>query len=160
MATRPFDSGGGIINRDGVLNITNSTVSGNVVSGNYGSNNGGGILNRGGDMTLNNVTVTNNTAFGSGSASGVKRAGGTINVKNTIIAGNVNNATVPDTVTNGSGFVSQGYNLIGNVGVTTSVFSQTGDQTGTSAAPLNPMLADLANNGDADAQAFHGQSGD
>ena len=71
-----------------------------------------------------------------------------------IIAGNVSNSTLPD-VTNsntgniGSGFVSQGYNLIGNVGAQISVFSQTGDQTGNSTTPLNPMLAVLANNGSA-----------
>ena len=152
-ATRPFNNSGGIVSQ-GTLNITNSTISGNVSSGN-GSNNGGGIRNAGtGTTTLNNVTVTDNTAFGSGSASGVQRTDGTINVKNSIIAGNVSNSTLPD-VTNsntgniGSGFVSQGYNLIGNVGAQISVFSQTGDQTGNSTTPLNPMLAVLANNGGA-----------
>ncbi len=43
-------------------------------------------------------------------------------------------------------FVSQGHNLIGNVDGVTG-FNGVGDQIGTTAAPLNPHLAPLADNG-------------
>ena len=134
---------GGGIDGGGTVNVTNSTISGNTVTG-TGGNTGGGIAFFGGTVTLTNATITNNTAAGANSASGVYRDGGTINSNNTIIAANVNNSTVPDV--SGAGFVSQGYNLIGNVGTVTA-FNQTGDQTGTSAAPLDPNLGPLQNNG-------------
>jgi hypothetical protein len=44
-------------------------------------------------------------------------------------------------------FTSQGYNLIGNPGDYSAVFSQPGDQKGTKAAPLDPGLAPLGNYG-------------
>lgn len=144
---------GGIDNASGILNVTNSTISGNVTNGTDG-NNGGGIRNSIGAIigitTLTNATITNNSAAGNNSASGVINTNGTVNVKNTIIAGDVNNATVPDVFNNagtyGSGFVSQGYNLIGNVGAMTG-FTAPGDQTGTFAAQIDPSLASLADNG-------------
>ncbi len=132
----------------GVLNVTNSTISGNFANDGDGSN-GGGIWNQG-TATLTNATIANNSAAGANSASGVYRFNGTINVKNTIIAANVNNAATPDvfSTANAGSFVSQGYNLIGNVGAVPN-FTQTGDHTGTNAAPLNPMLAALTNNASA-----------
>ncbi len=84
-------------------------------------------------MTLTNCTVTANEGPGvSGGAS----------VSNTIIAGNAG-AAGPDV--SGS-FISQGYNLVGNVGVV-SGFTAAGDKAGTSAAPINPRLGPLADNG-------------
>ena len=141
---------GGINTRGtaGVLNVTNSTISGNFANDGSG-NNGGGIWNQA-TATLINTTIANNSAAGPNSASGVNRFGGTINVKNTIIAANAGNAATPDvfSTANAGSFVSQGYNLIGNVGAVTA-FTQTGDQTGTAAAPLDPMIAPLATNGGA-----------
>ena len=88
------------------------------------------------NLTSNNSANTINNTF----AGGVVVDSGTVNVRNTIIAGNTN-ITNPDV----SGtFVSQGYNLIGN----------TTGSTGFSAASndiLNPAggasLGALANNG-------------
>ncbi|HVF71788.1 MAG TPA: choice-of-anchor Q domain-containing protein, partial [Chthoniobacterales bacterium] len=133
--------GGGVNNTSGAtLNLRNSTVSGNTSSGN---NSAGGVVNNG-TANITSSTITNNTATGSGSASGVISAGGTATVGNTLIAANVNNATIPDV--SGTSFVSQGYNFIGNRGTVTT-FNQTGDQTGTAAPPLDPKLAPLGNNG-------------
>jgi len=67
-------------------------------------------------------------------------------VRNSIIAGNVNNSSQPDVIV--SGFIpltSNGYNLIGNPGTVT--FNSTGDQKGTPLTPLNPRLGPLAVNG-------------
>lgn len=117
--------------------ISNSTISGNT--GRFG----GGIelISLVSDL-LTNSTVTNNTTTEVTGASGV-RGGGTVTVRSTIIAGNVNNTTNPDVT---GSFISSGYNLIGNAGTVTD-FNQIGDQTGTGASPINPRLDPLGNYG-------------
>jgi hypothetical protein len=117
---------------NGLLNLSNSTVSGNATT-----RNGGGIAialaDQPNTVNLNNVTITNNTAgstgggvfslflHGPGSAPGL----GVFNVKNTVIAGNTGpSALGPDC----SGpLVSFGHNLIQNP----TGCSVTGDITGT-----------------------------
>ncbi|HEX9000675.1 MAG TPA: choice-of-anchor Q domain-containing protein, partial [Blastocatellia bacterium] len=134
---------GGIISV-GTLTATNSTLSGNSVPN--GNNNGGGLWTFG-PATITNCTITNNLAAGSNSAGGVLRTDGTTTILNSLIAANQNNNTVPDVLATGNtGITSTGFNLIGNVGTVTA-FNQTGDQTGTGAAPLNPVLGALGNNG-------------
>ena len=131
----------GGINTDSITDVSNSTISGNI-----SQTDGGGIFNSG-SLTITNSTITNNSAAGTNSAGGVRRfGGGTVNIRNSIIAGNVNNATQPDVVASGgTGITSNGFNLIGNRGAIT--FNQTGDQSGTGASPLNPLLGALQNNG-------------
>ena len=68
---------------------------------------------------------------------------GTVNARNSLIAGNSSRISAPDVR---GAFISQGRNLIGN-GSGSSGFTGTGDQVGTSGSPINPMLAPLANNG-------------
>lgn len=132
-----------------LFSLTNCTVSGNRVIGGL-ADYAGGIYN-GGNLTITNSTITDNEVMGGSNA----RAGGvisaasgvTLTVRNSIIAGNRNNANIADVrIENGGTFTSSGYNLIGNRGAV-STFNQTGDQTGTSAALINPQLAALANNG-------------
>ncbi|MGI9088922.1 MAG: choice-of-anchor Q domain-containing protein [Chthoniobacterales bacterium] len=121
-------------NSGGVLNLTNVTISGNQ------SANGGGI-NNSGTVTANSLTVTNNSGgFGGGGVSN----GGTFNVRNTIIAGN-SSAVAANADASGT-FASQGYNLIGKADGA-SGFTAVGDQTGTVALPLNPLLGTFGNNG-------------
>ena len=79
-----FGSGGGIDN-DGTKTLNNCTVSGNTANGG-----GGGIFNNG-TMTLTNCTVSGNTANGSGG--GIAVSGGTVTLRNSIVAGNVQQAT-------------------------------------------------------------------
>lgn len=145
---------GGIDFSGGSLVITNSTISGNSSLG--GNTNAGGIWSNN-NTTITNSTITNNIANGTNSGGGIyKNIGLAIIVRNSIIAANQNNATIPDV---SGGFNSGGYNLIGNVGTATG-FNQPTDQTGSnplfensdgkSLAPsaiFDPMLAPLANNG-------------
>jgi len=89
--------GGGIFETVGldVVDVINSTISGNFSTGN-----GGGIYVQSGFMFLYNVTVTENQAnsdeTGSASGGGVYNAAGTFNFANSIIANNqLIVATVP-----------------------------------------------------------------
>jgi CSLREA domain-containing protein len=134
-------AGGGIDNSAGTLNLTNSTISGNTSSNS--SHGGGGIFN-GGTVNVTNSTISGNNS-GGGSGGGLDNEVGTVNVKSSIIALNTTTGTGPDVMGN---FVSAGFNLIGKRDGSAG-FTEATDQTGTIAAPLNPMLdpAGLQNNG-------------
>ncbi|MCA1637887.1 MAG: carboxypeptidase regulatory-like domain-containing protein [Acidobacteria bacterium] len=129
--------GGGIDHSIGRLNILNSTISNN--SDNTAQI-GGGIINFA-PMTLNNVTISNNTATVRG---GGLRDNVIADVRNTIIANN----TAPSGSDVDGAFTSLGNNLIGNstdsTGFTNGV---NGDIVGTAAAPINPLLGPLQDNG-------------
>jgi hypothetical protein len=155
---RGAGSGGGIEN-DGVLTLTDSTVSGNettmsfgggianggtatltnvTVSGNRSAGDSGGIDNDGASMTLNNVTVSGNTA-GTGSGGGIHRESGQLNIRNSIIAGNVDTGGEnPDC--SGSP-TSLGNNFIGTT-LGCAYTPAAGDKVGG-----NPLLGALADNG-------------
>jgi CSLREA domain-containing protein len=136
--------GGGLFNSAGAgANLMNSTVSGNRAN-----DSGGGL--QGGAATLSNVTITANVADsdanGTGDGGGV--AATTLSVRNSIIAGNTDASPPPAAVTPDCSATvnSQGYNLIGNdAGCTVAVGP--GDKIGTGAAPIDPRLGLLANNG-------------
>ncbi|HEX8248464.1 MAG TPA: FG-GAP-like repeat-containing protein [Pyrinomonadaceae bacterium] len=129
---------GGGIDAGGTLTVINSTISGNGGNTTLG---GGIFISCGGGCAplITNSTITDNEGRADG-AGGIF-TGSVTRVSNSIIAGNRNSSTVPD-VGGGGGFISLGYNLIGNPGSITT-FNQTGDQTGV----LNPLLAALAMNG-------------
>jgi hypothetical protein len=143
--------GGGIYNDNGTVEVTNSTLSGNQATNPGGS--GAGIYNKAGTVTLTNSTLSGNIANPSttdfagiilpvpGSGGGIWN-GGTLNVKNTIVAQN-NAATGPDVF---GSFASGGYNLIGD-GTGSTGFTAVGDRVGTAAAPIDPLLNPLADNG-------------
>jgi len=148
-ATGAGNTSGGIDFYGLTLNITNSTISGNVATGTDATS--GGMWIGGGDtVTVINSTITNNFASGPDSASGIILERllpyATISLKNTIVAGGVKNKQTPD-VGGRPAFTSQGNNLIGNPGEMSAVFSQPGDQKGTSNQPLDPRLAPLGNYG-------------
>ncbi|MBI2806879.1 MAG: hypothetical protein HYX68_18015 [Planctomycetes bacterium] len=129
--------GVGLFNNGGTVNITNTTVS---------NNSAGGINSRnGGTTTLLNCTITNNGPAGSNNeGAGLFVQGGTVNIKNTIVAGNINNYDVSGVVQ------SQGNNLIGNIGTNGQGFTNfvRGDRVGGGANPiLDAMLGPLQNNG-------------
>ncbi len=142
-----FDGGaGGIYSNDGTLTITNSTISGNLKRNAH--DNGGGIWTNS-LTTITNSTITNNEGnyLSSSDASGIFAEGSMVTIRSTIIAANVNNPTVPDVVAGfAGGFISGGWNLIGNVGAVTT-FNFLGDQKGTGLLPLNPMLDPLGDYG-------------
>ncbi|HEX9003298.1 MAG TPA: choice-of-anchor Q domain-containing protein [Blastocatellia bacterium] len=140
-----FTSGGIDSSSTGSVTLLNTTISGNSVTGADGSNGGGLWTNS--PTTITNCTITNNSAAGASSAGGVRRHDGTMTTRNSIIAANQNNSTMPDVIAaNDTGITSSGFNLIGNRGTVTA-FNQTGDLTGTGTAPLNPVIGALANNG-------------
>lgn len=129
--------------------LTNSTVSGNRVVGGLADYAGG--IYSGGNLIITNSTITDNEVTGGSNAraGGVLSASGgvSLTVRNSIIAQNRGNATIADVRNeNGGTFTSSGSNLIGNRGNVTT-FNQPGDQTGTGAVPLNPLLSPLNNNG-------------
>jgi uncharacterized delta-60 repeat protein len=131
-------SGGAISNINSTLLLINSTISGNT-AGNFG---GGAIRQTGGSSTLVNTTITNNTA--TGNVGGITVNSGSFTVGNSIIAAN-QFASAPDLI---GTFSSQGNNLIGaSNGTNGFVNGLKGDIVGTIAAPLNPRLGALANNG-------------
>ncbi len=123
------------------LSMTNCTVSDNAADGI-----GGGIrqgANATTDLTLTNCTIAGNSSNGNGG--GINRSFGTLTMKNTIIAKN-NNATNPDISSTGGTITSNGYNIVGNN--TGAAFAAgPADQIGTSASPIDPLLAPLAFNG-------------
>lgn len=137
----------GAISNTGDMTILNSTISGNTTTGNAASSSAG-IHTQQGAMSIINSTITNNASDGAGSAGGIICLFECVtNIRNTIIAGNQNSAAFPDVVIGSNGVItSGGFNLIGNRGATT-VFNQTGDQTGTDTSPINPQLAPLSYNG-------------
>jgi CSLREA domain-containing protein len=134
--------GGGIANTStGTLVLTNVTISGNRAE-----NDSGGLdQGPGGQANLNNVTITGNTADtnGNGGGGGGVVAKGTVNLRNTIIAGN-NDISEPGVGASPNCIgspISQGNNLIA-------------DRTGCAFAPrggdltnVKPLLGPLANNG-------------
>lgn len=140
---------GAAIDNIGTLNVTNSTISGN--SANSGADNSGGIWNSIGSVTLVNSTLTSNSAAGNGSVGAIYMYSGSLNIKNTIVAGNSGTAVPNIRKFNGT-VTSQGFNLIGdNTGVTTEFPAGTpnanNDYVGTSGTPLNPLLDSLDNYG-------------
>ncbi|HKF54249.1 MAG TPA: HYR domain-containing protein, partial [Blastocatellia bacterium] len=141
----PGGSGGGIYNaQSATLTVTNSTISGNSTSdGGFG---GGIYNNQNATLTVTNSTVTGNTAGAFGGQGGGIQAFAGCTLKASIIAGNSADGTGPDV--NGT-VTSEGFNVIGKTDGSSGWLS-TGvnkDQLGTSAAPLDPKLGPLQNNG-------------
>ncbi|UCC59494.1 MAG: sortase [Dehalococcoidia bacterium] len=118
--------GGGIRADWSPLTIINSSISGNTATG--GS--GGGIYVGTTIASITSSTITNNT--GSGSGQGISNNGGTVTVRNSIIAGHPGDNDCLDVT-------SDGYNLEGG---TSCNFTGTGDQQNT-----DPLLDPLADNG-------------
>ncbi len=144
-ANTAYINGGGIFN-EGTMFVTNSTVSGNgKILGEFGEEGTGtgGIGNTGTVMIVNS-TITDNQSIQPSSESGIQNDGGSMTIRNSIVAGNRNNSNFADVK---GAFVSEGYNLIGNVGAATGFVAN--DLKGTSSAILNPRLSTLGNFGGA-----------
>jgi len=89
-------------------------------------------------------------ASGAGDGGGIRRASGTVTVKNTLMAGNTDASSGTKHPDCSGTFTTQGYNLIGiNTGCSGFTNGVNGDQVGTSGSLLNPQLGPLANNGGA-----------
>jgi CSLREA domain-containing protein len=139
------NNGGGIASFSSLV-LVNTTVSGNSTGAETAGIGGGVFVFN--FATLINCTVTGNSTPGD-NANGVGGFGSVITLSNTIVAGNgdsPNDKDIENLLFSAPTFVSLGHNLIGNAdGV--SAFNGVGDQIGTTAAPLNPHLGPLADNG-------------
>ncbi|MDR9404177.1 MAG: Hint domain-containing protein [Halothece sp. Uz-M2-17] len=149
---------GGAIRNDGVLSLVNSTLSGNTAT-----NGGGGIAitrdpndpsnpSYQGTAYITNSTITDNDVSGSTYGGGGIGNVGTLSLTNSIVAGNVDNDDIQDSVTvldpntfqqvtvNGTN-IDGGHNLIGNGDNADNggvfVDGNNGNLIGTSASPIN-----------------------
>ncbi|MEI6653274.1 MAG: choice-of-anchor D domain-containing protein [Verrucomicrobiota bacterium] len=142
-------SGGGIYNASGaILTTTNSTIANNSAA------NGGGIYSAGGS-TLTQTTVTGNA--GTSGGGGMSFISGTATLRNSLIAQNTA-PSGPDIQRVSGTLSSVGANLIGDNSTVTAEFPA-GPLHGTAAAPVNPLLGPLADNGGPTlTRAFQGNS--
>ncbi len=130
--------------------ITDSTITGNLALNNADVNGGGIDAEQTGDLALQNDTINANFA---GNGGGIFWPGfaGTFTVANTIIAANTiaGDGTGPDADNPAGSFTDRGGNLIGvsGAGSGNTGFSAATTQTGSVAAPLNPLLGALQSNG-------------
>jgi hypothetical protein len=129
--------------------ITSTTITGNSALNNSGAN-GGGIEAPAaftGTLTLLDDTINGNYATSGG---GIFWDGttGTIALENTLVAGNFA-GTGPDANNPAGTFTDMGGNLIGvsGAGSGNTGFTASNTLTGTVAAPLDPKLGPLQNNG-------------
>ncbi len=162
--------GGGLSNEDdGVMTVTNSTISDNTanngggirnvetasltivnttISGNSVTFFGGGIVNQGSaTLTLSNATISGNQAPGS-SGGGIWN-NATVDAQNTLIAANTatNGRDIFDNGGTGT-FNSLGHNLIGvSDGASGFTNGVNGDIIGSSGTPIDAMLGPLQDNG-------------
>ncbi|MGH7644010.1 MAG: choice-of-anchor Q domain-containing protein, partial [Gemmatimonadales bacterium] len=133
------------------IDVTNTTFTGNAAG-----RDGGAIYQGGGTLRLRNVTVAANRVFeGRGGGLWMADSYAGADMKHTILAGN-RDATgeapdcfapnPPSNPPSPTQLTSLGYNLVGD-STGCRFLAATGDQVGTAAAPLDVMLADLADNG-------------
>ena len=143
----PASTFGGGVDNSGSMTITNCTISGNssVATGDFSVDTGsGGGISNGGDLQITSSTIAHN------SASGDIGVGGGINgfeptrTDSSIIA--LNSALVGPDFTGAGGLQSMGYNIVGN-NADAVIGSQPTDQIGNPAAPIDPLLGPLADNG-------------
>ncbi len=127
--------GGGLWN-NGTATLTDCTIGGNS------ANEGGGVYAYG-RLTLTACTVSGNSADLGGGIALPSGANSRATIGDTIVAANAA-STSPDiygTVAN-----DRGYNLIGD-GTGASGVGAAGDQVGTAASPIDPLLATLGDYG-------------
>ncbi len=137
---------GNSVTRDGggiSSSQANLTVTGSTISGNSAGNNGGGIWNVLGNVTVVGSTVSGNSAGGDGG--GIRHFGSSLALllSHTIVAGNTRGASEANDVT-GGGIVA--FSLIG-VDTGATITDNGGNLIGTAAAPIDPLLGPLADNG-------------
>ena len=132
--------GGGILALGGVA-ITSSTISGNSATAQ-----GGGIWTNDSPSMIRFSTIYNNRVASAGDGGGVTVSGLTL-IDHAIIARNgVGPSGQPTTHDDIRGAVDVRFSLIGN-GTGVQINDLGGNIVGSSAQPINPMLAPLADNG-------------
>jgi fibronectin-binding autotransporter adhesin len=141
------NEGGGLYNKGAPLDtlwrgIATATITDCTISGNS-ANEGGGVEVVGSKpssvLTLTASTVSGNSASTEGGGIYIYAdfAVAAVTISDTIVAGN-SAGTGPDVA--GAISLDQGFNLIGD-GDGASGFTAVGDQVGTTASPIDPLLA-------------------
>lgn len=123
-----------------LITFGNSTLRRVTVSGNTADNPALSLL---GNTSLFDCTIVGNRTSVPGSTGGVL-GNAQVRIQNSVIADNTGG--MPTAQDLSGNFQSLGHNLIGAVGSSTA-FNQSGDQTGTGANPLNPVLSPLSRHG-------------
>ncbi len=150
-------AGGGIHSFASPGSTAATMLSNSTISGNRAKSHGGGLLSTSGfqgisSLILNNVTITANTADSDGNGDGdggglFTNPGEDVIIRNSLIAGNSDGGgESPDCGGSWPADASAGYNLLGSAEGCDFV-PAAGDQTGTNADPLNPLLGLLEDNG-------------
>ncbi len=139
------DSLAGALTVDGPARIVRSTISSNLLVSNS-SNKSGGIASSN-SLSVIDSTIANNIVRGTGSdqSGGISLTVGALSLTNSVVAGNVGGAA--DIVVFSSTVTSGGFNAIGRVGSLAGTFVSSGDQFGTTSAPLDPVLSPLSYHG-------------
>jgi IPT/TIG domain len=119
-----------------------------TLTGNRSTGNGGGAIatNNLSNLSLNLVhcTIVGNTAVNAGGGLYIGSTSTPVMLKDTIVAGNLFNASPSDIY----GTVSGSNNLIGvSTGMSGITNGSNGNQVGTTSSPINPLLNALASNG-------------
>jgi CSLREA domain-containing protein len=128
------NGGGGLATFGNLVTLTNSTFHNNSSTG----GDGGGIVTYGGALIVTNCTIVNNSTGASGGGLADHDGYGTT-IRNTIIANNSASNAGPDVLSAFAPLTSDGGNFIARSDDSLG-FGATGDQTGTIASPINPML--------------------
>jgi hypothetical protein len=121
----------------GNVTIINSTISGNFTAAGPGNGNGAGIETfNAGTLLIIQSTIANNQARGNGG--GLRAAGtSTVIVRNSILAGNLDNSTIANDLSNGA-----------TVTASTSIIqNSSGVPVAGTFSTANPLLGTLKNNG-------------
>jgi len=133
--------GGGIYTYFG----STATVSECTFTNNYGGRGGGGLAYFG-TATLTNCTVSGNTSAAGGGIASVDGVG-SLTLNNTIVAGNTSTSTIDNDI-DGQVDPTSAFNLIGDgSGITNLSELDSSNLIGTTADPINPLLAPLADYG-------------
>jgi hypothetical protein len=142
--------GGGIYSGGSSVSLINSTIANNTSLGNLG---GGGVRVIAGDINVNNCTITGNVDASESleNAGGISVTGaGTFTMNNTVVAGNflgsgdVGPPDIRGTLTAGSSGNFIGIGTVELVGIVNGI---DGNQIGTTAVPIDPLLGPLQDNG-------------
>jgi CSLREA domain-containing protein len=134
--------GGGIFSRGFNLAVASSTVSGNAIVGQFAS--GGGVFNHYGNPIVANSTIHGNSAGQRGG--GLFLYGGVATARHTIVAGNTGNTFTAGRPHDVLGAIALTHSLLG-VDAGATITDNGGNLIGTATAPIDPLLAPLADNG-------------
>lgn len=139
---------GGAVSLDSYYGTSTLAVRNSTVSGNSAGSNGGAIslLAGASNFSAENSTIVNNSAGQNGGA--IARAGNAaVSVSSTIVAANVAGLAGPDIQSTSPLTVTAQRSLIGVADSPNLSVAGAGNESGTTASPLDPQLDSLKNNG-------------